>query len=105
MSNKAAKAAIDEQVDMGVLQEIHEQYVNLARRHGYELPGFGESNLASGESFGAFQEYLSGLTEILRGENWLEDCDQCNNGRCPPCKEWRRTEYVNYLNDLKGKTQ
>jgi hypothetical protein len=99
------QAAIDEQVDMGVLHEIHEQYVNLARRHGAELPEFGESNLASRESFVVFQEYLSGLTEILRRENWLEECDQCDNGRCPPCNEWGRTEHVNYLNDLKRKTQ
>jgi hypothetical protein len=102
MSNHAA---IDDQVDRGVLHEIHEQYVNLARRHGVELPEFGESNLTGRESFIAFQQYLSGLTEILRHDHFLDECDICNNGRCPPCDDWERSDYVKYLDDLKRKTQ
>ena len=102
MSNHAA---IDEQVDMGVLQEIHEQYVKLARRHGVELPGFGGSNPTGRESFISFRQYLSGLTRIIHREIWLEDCDPCKNGNCPPCEEWSRRDYVEYLDDLKRRTQ
>jgi hypothetical protein len=94
--------AIDDAVDMELLDKIYDQYVRLSQGSDIRPPKFDGANLTGKEKLIAYHLYLKGISSSFR--NKLACKPSCSGGSCPPCFGWNRSQYEDYLRILSTKS-
>jgi hypothetical protein len=86
-------------VDQELLDKIHHQYTRLSR---VALPAFNAQEFTADNTLDKYKQYLKKLSK-----DYLKSIvckPTCNDRTCPPCDEWGRSKYEEYLAQLEGKS-
>jgi hypothetical protein len=87
-------------VDKELLDQIYAQYVRLSGRN--DLEAFNGSHLTGDAMLKEYIKFLKTLSHSIRDE--IACKPPCDGGSCPPCDEWDRSKYVEYINKLSSKS-